>query len=221
MSAFALVIFDCDGVLVDSERISNRVFAAMLAELGLELDLEDMFEQFVGLTMTQCLARIGEMLGHPPPPGFVADYDARTRAALAREVQPVPGIDAALARIALPCCVASNGEHAKMRTTLGATGLWPRFAGRAYSASDVARPKPAPDVYLLAAESSGAAPADCLVVEDTPTGVAAARAAGMTVFGFAALMPARRLREAGAHAVFGDMRELPAMIDAAQSGDSR
>lgn len=214
MTAFGLVIFDCDGVLVDSERITQRVFAGMLGELGLEVSHQELLDRFVGRTMTQCLQRIEDMLGRPPPPGFVDTYDRRTRAALERDVRPVPGIFDALQRIALPSCVASNGEHGKMRATLGTTGLWPRFEGRVYSASDVARPKPAPDVYLLAAERSGVAAGDCLVVEDTPTGVAAASAAGMTVFGFAALMPARRLREAGAHAVFDDMHELPGMIDA-------
>jgi HAD superfamily hydrolase (TIGR01509 family) len=214
MTAFRQIIFDCDGVLVDSERISARVFAQMLGELGLHLRPEDMFEHFVGLSMSQCLTRIGDMLGRDPPPGLVADYDRRTRAALEREVEPVPGIVEALERIALPTCVASNGEHAKMRITLGAAGLWPQFAGRVFSANDVERPKPAPDVYLHAAERSGVDPTHCLVVEDTPTGVAAGCAAGMTVFGFAALMPARRLREAGAHAIFDDMRTLPGLIAA-------
>lgn len=216
MTAFGLVIFDCDGVLVDSERITQRVFAGMLEELGLSVGHETMLEQFVGRTMTQCLERIETMLGHPPPPGFVAAYDRRTRAALERDVRPVAGIIEALDRIVLPSCVASNGEHAKMRATLGATGLWSRFDGQVVSADDVAHPKPAPDVYLLAARRSGVAAADCLVVEDTPTGVAAGRAAGMTVFGFAALMPAQRLREAGAHRVFDDMRQLPDLIAAAR-----
>lgn len=214
MTPFRHVIFDCDGVLVDSERISARVFAQLLGELGLQLELQDMFEHFVGRSMSQCLDRVADMLGRPPPPGLVATYDERTRAALEREVQPVPGIKAALERITLPSCVASNGEHAKMRITLGEVGLWSRFEGRIFSADDVARAKPAPDVYLLAAERCGVDAADCLVVEDTPTGVAAGRAAGMTVFGFAALTPARRLREAGAHAIFDDMRLLPDLIDA-------
>ncbi|WP_221265685.1 HAD family hydrolase [Oleiagrimonas soli] len=218
---FQLLILDCDGVLVDSERITNRVFAEMLGELGLSLSLADMFEYFVGLTMTQCLERITDLLGHPAPPGFVAAYDRRTRAALEREVQPVPGIVEALDRITLPCCVASNGEQAKMRATLGATGLWPRFRGRTFSAEDVPRPKPAPDVYLLAAERSDTDPADCLVIEDTPTGVAAAVAAGMTVFGYAASMPSHRLLAAGAHAVFEDMRELPARIAAGKPASSQ
>jgi len=214
MTPFRHVIFDCDGVLVDSERISARVFAQLLAELGLSLRQEDMFEHFVGLSMTQCLDRIAEMLGRPPPPGLVAAYDRHTRAALEHEVEPVPGIEAALDRIALPYSVASNGEHDKMRITLGVAGLWSRFEGRIFSAEDVERPKPAPDVYLLAAQRSGVAASECLVVEDTPTGVTAARAAGMTVFGFAALMPAGRLREAGADLIFDDMRSLPDLIGA-------
>ncbi|RAP57060.1 HAD family phosphatase [Oleiagrimonas sp. MCCC 1A03011] len=218
---FRLLILDCDGVLVDSERIANRVFAEMLGELGLTLQLNDMFEHFVGLTMTQCLDRVADLLGRPAPLGFVAAYDRRTRDALEHEVQPVPGIVEALDHITLPCCVASNGEQAKMRISLGATGLWPRFRGRTFSAEEVPRPKPAPDVYLLAAERNGTDPADCLVVEDTPTGIAAAAAAGMTVFGYAANMPAQRLRAAGAHAVFEDMRELPARIAAGRPRSSQ
>jgi HAD superfamily hydrolase (TIGR01509 family) len=213
VSPFRQVIFDCDGVLVDSERISARVLTQMLGELGLTLSQQDVLEHFVGLSMSHCLDRIGDLLGRAPPAGLVQAYDRRTHAALEREVAPVPGIVEALRRIALPCCVASNGEHAKMRLTLAATGLWAHFAGRVFSADDVDRPKPAPDVYLLAAGRSGVDPADCVVVEDTPTGVAAARAAGMTVFGFGALTPSHRLREAGAHAIFDDMRALPGLID--------
>ncbi len=211
-SPFQLVIFDCDGVLVDSERITNEVFVQMLNELGLPLKLEDMFEQFVGHSMEQCMAKITAMLGRHPPDGFLADYRVRTRAVLESKLVTVPGIVEVLTQLTLPYCVASSGDHDKMRTTLGVTGLWPKFEGRIFSVTDVKAPKPAPDVFLHAAAKLGFAPADCAVVEDTPTGVRAAVAAGMTVFAYAALTPARRLREAGAHVIFDDMRKLPSLL---------
>jgi len=128
-------------------------------------------------------------------------------------VQAIDGIETVLETLALPYCVASSGSHEKMRMTLGKTGLLRHVEGRVFSTSDVARGKPHPDIYLHAARSMGAAdPARCAVVEDSPIGVAGAVAAGMRVFGFAELMPAERLREAGAHHVFTRMRDLPALI---------
>lgn len=212
MPRFDLVIFDCDGVLVDSERITNGVFAAMLKEIGLPVTLDDMFERFVGLSMARCLEQVAAMLGKAPPAGFEADYRRRAQAALEAELQAVPGVAAMLDALPLPYCVASNGSHDKMRATLGLTGLLPRFAGRMFSAADVAAPKPAPDVFLHAARSLGAAPARCLVIEDTPTGTRAGAAAGMTVWAYAALMPAGRLTEAGAAATFDSMSQLSARL---------
>ncbi|HEX8115372.1 MAG TPA: HAD family hydrolase [Kofleriaceae bacterium] len=212
MARYQLVIFDCDGVLVDSERITNQVYADLLGELGLVFSLEDMFEHFVGHSMAQCLDKIAGLLGKSPPADFVATYRARSRHALETQLRPVPGIEEALAGIAIPWCVASNGAHEKMRLTLGLTGLLPRFEGRLFSVADVARPKPAPDVFLYAARCCGVAPGECVVVEDTPTGVAAGVAAGMTVLGYAALTPAHRLRAAGAHHVFDRMTELPQLV---------
>lgn len=218
MPPFALVIFDCDGVLVDSERITNQVFAQMLNELGLPVTLADMFERFVGRSMPQCIELIEGMLGHAPPDGFVEDYRDRTRAALQSSLTAIPGIVAALDAIDLPYCVASSGDHDKMRTTLGITGLLPRFEGKLFSVTEVARGKPAPDIFLHAAARHGVAPLDCIVIEDTPTGVAAGVAAGMTTCGYAALTPAALLRDAGAHVVFDNMRQLPALIAAGRGG---
>jgi HAD superfamily hydrolase (TIGR01509 family) len=212
VSRYQLVIFDCDGVLVDSERITNRVFAEMLGELGLAITLEDMFERFVGHSMAQCLELITAMLGRPPPDDFVPSYRVRSSLALEALVKPVPGIEDALAQIAIPWCVASNGPHEKMRLTLGRTGLLPRFEGKLFSGSEVAHPKPAPDLFLHAAQRCRVAPADCVVVEDTPTGVAAAVAAGMAVLGYAALTPRHRLEAAGAHHLFDRMAELPPLL---------
>lgn len=207
-----LVIFDCDGVLVDSEPIANRVFAEMVGELGLAMTSEDVFERFGGRSMSYCVATVTDMLGRPVPAEFLGDYRSRLGAALEKELRPMPGIAAALDAIGVPYCVASSGDHQKMRTTLGITKLLPRFDGRLFSVTEVARGKPFPDVFLLAAERCGVEPAACAVVEDSPVGVAAGRAAGMRVLGYAAATPRRRLLAAGAHAVFDDMRELPALI---------
>ncbi len=209
---FNLLIFDCDGVLVDSELITNRVFARMLNELGIPVSIEDMFERFVGRSMPQCLEIITRMLGRPVPDGFVEEYLTRSRDALKLELKAVPDIETVLAAVDLPFCVASSGTHEKMQTTLAITGLLPKFQGRMYSVTEVARSKPFPDVFLHAAAQQGAAAEDCAVIEDTPTGVRAGVAAGMTVFGYCAHTPRHRLIEAGAHHTFERMRDLPQLI---------
>ena len=218
MSAIELVIFDCDGVLVDSEPVANRVFCEMLNDLGLPVSIEDMYERFVGLSLPQCMALVTEMLGKPPPEGFVEELQRRTAAALEAHVKPVPGVEAVLDALDIPYCVASSGNHDKIRLTLGATGLLSRFEGRIFSVADVANPKPAPDVFLHAARTLGVAPRSCAVVEDTPIGIRAAVAAGMRAFGFAAHTPAHRLTEAGAHCVFSDMKELVPLLESCQPG---
>jgi HAD superfamily hydrolase (TIGR01509 family) len=209
---FGLVIFDCDGVLVDSELITNRVFARMLNELGIAVSLEDMFEQFVGRSMPQCLQIIAQLLGGPVPQHFVEEYQTRTAAALKSELKAVPDIEMVLAAMRIPFCVASSGTHQKMNTTLGLTGLLPQFLGKMYSVTEVAQSKPFPDVFLYAARKQGVSPVDCAVIEDTPTGVRAGVAAGMTVFGYCGLTPRQRLIEAGAHHTFERMRDLPGLI---------
>jgi HAD superfamily hydrolase (TIGR01509 family) len=216
-----LVIFDCDGVLVDSELITNRVFARMINELGLPVTLDDMFEQFVGRSMTYCCDTIAKMLNRPVPERFIEEYHIRTTAALQAELQPVPGIEGVLDELAargIPYCVASSGSHEKMRTTLGITGLLSRFEKKLYSVTEVANGKPAPDVFLYAARECAARPSSCYVVEDTPTGVTAGVAAGMTVFGYCALTPAHRLIEAGAHYTFDAMSKLSRMWFVADGG---
>jgi HAD superfamily hydrolase (TIGR01509 family) len=209
-----LVIFDSDGVLVDSELITNRVFANMINELGVHVTLEDMFEKFVGRSMTDCCDLIARMLKKPIPKDFVEQYRARTTAALHAELAPVPGIESVLHELnkrGVPFCVASSGTHEKMRTTLGITGLLSQFENRLFSVTEVANGKPAPDVFLYAAKRLKAAPSKCYVVEDTPTGVIAGVRAGMTVFGYCALTPAHRLIDAGANYTISDMSKLPRM----------
>lgn len=213
-SAFDLVIFDCDGVLVDSERVANEVFARVLDEVcGLQFTLEDMFDTFVGHSRAQCLQKIESMIGEAPPPELDLRYQRDINAALVRSVQAIDGIESVLEQLQLPCCVASSGSHEKMRMTLGKTGLLRFFEGNIFSTSDVERGKPHPDIYLHAARSMGVDdPARCIVVEDSPIGVTGAVAAGMRVLGFAELMPAKRLHEAGAHEVFHRMHDLPTLI---------
>jgi HAD superfamily hydrolase (TIGR01509 family) len=197
--------------LVDSEVITNRIYAAMLNELGIPVTLDDMFEKFVGRSMDYCWKLVAELLGRPLPNHLVEDYRQRTTAALHAELKAVRGIEETLDRldsIALPYCVASSGTHAKMRTTLAITGLLPRLDGKLFSVTDVANGKPAPDVYLLAARSNHTVPAQCCVIEDSPTGVIAGVAAGMTVFGYCALTPERQLIDAGAHDTFDNMGRL-------------
>jgi HAD superfamily hydrolase (TIGR01509 family) len=193
-SRFSLVVFDCDGVLVDSELITNRVFASMLNELGIPVTIEDMFEQFVGRSMATCLEKIAVLLGGPVPDNFIHEYQVRTDAALKSDLKAVPGIETVLDEIKMPYCVASSGSHEKMQTTLGITGLLSRFQGKIFSVSEVTRGKPFPDVFLYAAAKSGVSASECAVIEDTPTGVAAGVAAGMTVYGYCALTPQYRLQ---------------------------
>lgn len=207
-----LVIFDCDGVLVDSERHCNQAMADELARLGVSLTLEQTIERFIGRSMPQCLAIIEGLLGRPAPADFEARLAARTQDRLQRALQPVAGVPELLDALPHPYCVASNGNSAKMRFTLGHTGLLARLEGRLFDAGMVPRPKPAPDLFLLAARHHAADPTRCVVVEDTPTGIAAARAAGMCAVGFAGLTPLQRLHEAGAHHVIRSMADLPALL---------
>lgn len=207
MRSFELVIFDCDGVLVDSERPANEVFRQMLNELGLSLSLEDMFDHFVGLSLPQCMNVVAEMLGTAPPADFLQNLTQRTTAVLST-VQPVAGVPDLLHKIALPYCVASNGEPEHVRLSLQVANLLHHIGDRVFCASEVGRPKPAPDVYLHAAAAFNVLPSACAVVEDTPTGVQAGVSAGMHVFGFVGSTSEKRLREAGAHTIISEMAEL-------------
>jgi HAD superfamily hydrolase (TIGR01509 family) len=216
---FELVIFDCDGVLVDSERISVRVEAELLAELGWPLSEAEIVERFMGRTDEYMDEAIEAQLGDRLPGGWKARFHERYRAAYAAELAPVDGVLEALDRIDLPTCVASSGSHDKLRFTLGHTGLYERFQGRIFSGYEVANGKPAPDLFLHAAARMGVEPAACAVVEDSHYGVLAARAAGMRVFGYAGgLTPPDRLEGDGT-VIFHDMRELPRLLAEAEAAD--
>ncbi|HEY6643271.1 HAD-IA family hydrolase [Povalibacter sp.] len=211
---FELLVLDCDGVLVDSERLAHEVLVQLLAEVDIQLTTEAAFDTFLGRSTAQCVDILNAMLGRDVGVDMMRSFRQRLREAFETGLRALPNIEAALDEIRLPWCVASSGEIEKMRLSLGLTGLLPRFEGRLVSVTEVAHPKPAPDVYLLAAHRFGADARACVAVEDSPTGVAAAVAAGMTVVGYAGHTPAAKLMAAGAHQVIADMARLPALIAA-------
>ena len=207
-----LLIFDCDGVLVDSERISLRIQAEHLTALGLSMTLEDCVRDFLGLGMPATVEIVERRLGCPLPPSWESGLAEAVTAAFRQELDAVPGIRDALDAIAIPTCVASSGTHAKMRLTLGLTGLYDRFAGRIFSADEVDRGKPAPDLFLHAARTLNIPVEACVVVEDSPAGIDAAKAAGMRCIAYAGTTPAERL--AAADAVITDMHDLLPTVNA-------
>ena len=209
-----LVIFDCDGVLVDSEPIANRVLSDQLRKAGVSIPESEVLRRFVGKTRGQCLALAAEIAGRSLPGDFGERWDAALFEALRKEVKPAPGMPLALRELAIPYCAASNGMPDRVRVTLEAAGLLPRFEGRIFTSADVVNPKPAPDLFLHAAASMKVAPAQCVVIEDTTTGVRAGRAASMRVFGDIGVSTsdAATLEAAGATLVFNDMRKLPALV---------
>jgi HAD superfamily hydrolase (TIGR01509 family) len=207
-----LVIFDCDGVLVDSEPISVRLDVQMLAELGLTMTTEEVIERFVGRSPEVIVEAVEAALGHPPPAGWLERNERELRSRFVAELEPVPGIVEALERISLPMCVASSSPPERLRFKLELTGLYDRFAGRIFSASEVANGKPAPDLFLHAARQMGVEPAGCVVVEDSRYGVQAARAAGMEALGYAGGLTTAEVLAGPRTVVFDDMRSLPELL---------
>ncbi len=205
-----LVIFDCDGVLVDSEGITTRVYIACLADLGLTWRYEDAVHRFRGGKLADVVAEAEADLGRPLPPDFTEGFRERLFAALQQEIEPIPGIVQALDTLPYPTCVASNGPRAKMDATLGTTGLLERFEGRIFSAYDVGSFKPEPGLFLHAAASLGARAERCVVVEDSDGGVRAAVAAGMHALAFDA--HGAGLAAEGATR-FTDMAALPGLLE--------
>jgi HAD superfamily hydrolase (TIGR01509 family) len=213
--ASTLVLFDCDGVLVDSERLVVDIDVAAVTAAGWPVTREQVVETFVGRSDADVVALIEAELGHALPAGWDAQWDADYRRVLDEQLEPVPGVRAALEEVVARgrrTCVASSGSHDKMRRTLGRTGLWELFEGRIFSATEVARGKPAPDLFLHAASRMQVDPGRCVVVEDSRYGVAAARSAGMRVVGFAGgITPEHHL--ADADVVITDMAVLPGTLD--------
>jgi beta-phosphoglucomutase-like phosphatase (HAD superfamily) len=213
-----LVIFDCDGVLVDSEPISNRVLAEMLGDEGLSITAEQARREYQGLLLRDVVAHAERALGRPLPERWDELYEERRDAAFARELRVVADADGAVAAVraaGMDACVASQGRLSKTRLSLAVTGLDALFDPRElFSAETVPRGKPHPDLFLHAAREMGSAPADAVVVEDTPTGVTAGVAAGMRVLGYAADSDEAALRAAGAE-TFTSMVELPGRLGVA------
>ncbi|WP_055493024.1 HAD family phosphatase [Streptomyces sp. TP-A0356] len=211
---YDLVIFDNDGVLVDSEPISNRLLAVYLTELGHPTTYEDSVRDYMGSAMHRIHDLVQERSGQRLPEDFDDIFHSRVFAAFERELKPVSGAVDALEKLSadgIPYCVASSGSHERIRVGHRTTGLDRWFdEGRIFSSQDVGRGKPAPDLFLYAAERMGVAPEKCVVVEDSPLGVQAAVAAGMDVFGFTAMTPAARL--AGATQLFADMSQLTDLL---------
>ena len=215
--ALELVIFDCDGVLVDSERLSIRVDRIFLERLGWSMEEEEIVARWVGRSDADMRAEIEAHIGHPIPPDVDEEFARLYLETFAAELAPVDGIREALDRISTPRCVASSGDHEKIRRNLTLTGLAGYFGDRIFSASDVSRGKPAPDLFLHAAAQLGAEPSRCAVVEDSAFGVEAALSAGMRAFGYAGgVTPAARIARPGV-VVFPDMRDLPDLLAVSQS----
>jgi HAD superfamily hydrolase (TIGR01509 family) len=217
-----LVIFDCDGVLVDSEPITNRILSAQLTRHGLPTSVEDCAERWVGGTVAG-IFREARARGAPLPDDWVEATYAIYFETLAREVEPISGVGAMLDRLdaaAVPYCVASNGPVRKMEVTLGRCGLAKRLDGRVFSAHVVGSTKPEPGLFLHAAAAMGVAPADCTVIGDSPNDAMAARAAGMRCLGYSRETPAERLAALGAE-TFDDMAALPALLGLADMSAAR
>ena len=213
-----LLIFDCDGVLVDSEIIALDGLANMLTALGQPIDRAACRRLFMGKSLKDVLAEIETMLGRPVPEACGAKAYAALLARLRRELQPVAGVAAAIARLAYPRCVASSSQPERIALSLAVTGLAPLFGGSVFSATEVTHGKPAPDLFLHAAARCAAAPADCIVIEDSPAGITAAGRAGMASIGFAGASHAdaalaQALADAGAGAVLTAMADLPAAVE--------
>jgi HAD superfamily hydrolase (TIGR01509 family) len=210
-----LVIFDCDGVLVDSESISNRVLAEMLTVEGLPTTLVQSRRDYQGLLLGEIVAVVEQRLGRSLPEDWQERFESERDAAFARELEPVAGAPQAVASVraaGLAACVASQGKPQKIRLSLELTGLRELFAEQElFSAYSVARGKPHPDLFLHAAEAMGFDPPGCVVVEDTASGVTAAVSAGMRVIGYGADSDELALRRAGAELIHS-LQELPALL---------
>lgn len=214
------LIFDCDGVLVDSEAIAEATLVELLGEWLPDLDADTVLSQALGMTTANILRHLEGLSAHRLPPAATDLVDDTIEARLAQELQAMPGVTTAIDAIDLPKAVVSNSRRRRVLASLATTGLAARLDGApVFTAEQVARPKPDPALYSLAAETLGTTPAHCLVVEDSVSGVTAAHAAGMTVIGFTGashVQPgqAERLAAAGAWRVIGRMRDLEPLVQA-------
>lgn len=206
-----LIIFDCDGVLVDSEPISNGVIAAQISELGIPMTTAEAIHEFAGTSLAKVRAYVEEK-GKSLPDDFEEDYRKRSYAQFQETLQPVSGVVETIPQLPYTKCVASNGPLEKVRLNLNLTQLIHHFEeGHLFSAYEIQRWKPDPTLYVHAAREMGFAREDCVVIEDSHHGVEAAIAAGITVFGYAGRTPKAKLERPGV-ATFEDMRQLPSLL---------
>jgi beta-phosphoglucomutase-like phosphatase (HAD superfamily) len=221
-----LLIFDCDGVLVDSEVVVAPIVAQLFSASGAALTADEVLERFTGLANPEMIRQVGLEFGVEFPDGFLDEMELAELAALERELQPVPGmvalfeglVDGGVSGAVPSMCVASSSAPDRIRRSLEVTGLARFFGDHLFSATEVARPKPAPDLFLHAASAMGCAARECLVVEDSVFGAAAGAAAGMRVIGFTAATHGHAeadvmLLGAGAEVVARDAQELAALLD--------
>ena len=214
---FDLVIFDCDGVLVDSEVLACRAVAEALAGIGPVLSADAVAERFIGMSNRDMYRALERDRGAPLPEGFDAAMNALADRLFEQELRAMPGLEVALAALSARRCVASSSTPPSLAKKLAWTGLAAHFGDAVFSTAQVARGKPAPDIFLFAAERMGVSPLRTLVIEDSAPGIAAAKAAGMTAFGFCGGSHCRsdhaaRLVAAGADRVFAEMSDLPALV---------
>ena len=212
-----LVIFDCDGVLVDSEPISNQVLADLLTEIGLPTTLEQSLKLFLGKSWKDNFLIIQKRLGRSPPQKLYEIYTERMYQAFEAELKPISGIESSLDQISLKTCVASSGPHMKIRKTLEITGLLPRFENHIFSADDVEKGKPAPDLFLHACEKMESKSYSSVVVEDALPGVRSAVSAGMMVLAYTPYGDVNNFKKHGA-ITFEDMIELPNILNGIAEG---
>ncbi|MFT3987809.1 HAD family hydrolase [Aestuariivirga sp.] len=185
MSRFELVIFDCDGVLVDSEMLSASVLMGMMQEEGLPVTTETFQRDFLGRSFASAATRVLERFGRPLPDDFQMRYRARLLAKMEKELKPMAGVKEVLDNMTAPYCLATSSSIERLTVSLAATGLAPYFEGRCFTAAQVKNGKPAPDLFLHAAARMGADPSACLAIEDSEMGIRAAQAAGIAVWHFA------------------------------------
>jgi FGGY-family pentulose kinase/HAD superfamily hydrolase (TIGR01509 family) len=230
MAPIRLVIFDCDGVLVDSEPLAMRVLLEVIAEQGIEIERGTAFKSYLGRSLASISESLNLSHGAHLSEASLAGMRDRLYALYREELRPTGWIAGVLGELGLPFCVASSSQPERIRLSLELTGLLPRFEGHMYSASMVANGKPAPDLFLHAAREMGVAPENCLVIEDSPAGIVAARAAGMAVFAYLggshiAQSGLRAEIEAlGPDAIVDDMRALPGLLElhaAREAGEAK
>ena len=209
--SFDLVIFDCDGVLVDSEPLANRVFSQIVSEHGFAVDEPEYLKKFSGVTLPERISTVAEELNWSPPRNFLEVFDERLAILTEQELQPIQGIHELVQSMTVPICIASNGTREEVNHRLRLSKLAPFFGDAIFSGHEVPNPKPAPDVYLAAAKAFEVSPSRCIVIEDSIPGVTAGVRAGMRVYGHAAFTPAEKLKAAGA-IPFANMFELKEML---------